>query len=221
MKLARAGIIGAESGIQSVGQHDKPLFKDTVTTTPMLPPLVTLGHPRLSQPSLPVSIDEINTEAFQSRLKVLRAGLEYHGANGIAAPQLGWFERFLLMRDRRRAATLVYWINPELEVLSSDLLWCWEGCLSVPGIKAYVGRPSAVAVTGYDQCGERLVREFEGWEAHLFQHEFDHLDGILFPYRVADPRHMVTATEFERRDDWPEDWPLPGAKHAPVRIVND
>jgi len=186
-----------------------------------LPPLVTLGNPRLSQPSMPVAVNQIVNDDFQSRLRTLRLGLEHHGANGIAAPQLGWFERYLLMRDPSNGGDLIYWINPQLKILSADLVWYWEGCLSVPGIKAYVGRPSAVSVTGFDENGEAIERLFDGWEAHLFQHEFDHLDGILFPYRVADPRHMVSATEFDRRGDWPEDWPLPGAKHAPVRIVND
>ncbi|HIC25809.1 MAG TPA: peptide deformylase [Gammaproteobacteria bacterium] len=186
-----------------------------------LPPLVTLGNPRLAQPSMPVAVNQIVNDDFQSRLRTLRLGLEHHGANGIAAPQLGWFERYLLMRDPSNGGDLIYWINPQLKVLSADLVWYWEGCLSVPGIKAYVGRPSAVSVAGFDENGTAIERCFDAWEAHLFQHEFDHLDGILFPYRVADPRHMVSATEFEQRGDWPEDWPLPGAKHAPVRIVND
>ena len=64
-----------------------------------LPPLVTLGNPRLSQPSMPVAVNQIVNDDFQSRLRTLRLGLEHHGANGIAAPQLGWFERYLLMRD--------------------------------------------------------------------------------------------------------------------------
>ena len=113
-----------------------------------LPPLVTLGNPRLSQPSMPVAVNQIVNDDFQSRLRTLRLGLEHHGANGIAAPQLGWFERYLLMRDPSHGSDLIYWINPQLKVLSADLVWYWEGCLSVPGIKAYVGRPSAVSVAG-------------------------------------------------------------------------
>ena len=78
---------------------------------------------------------------------------------------------------------------------------------------------AAIAVRGYDERGEPVGREFTDWEAHLFQHEFDHLDGILFPYRVVDPRHMVTAEALERREEWPSDWPTPGAREAPIRQI--
>ena len=185
-----------------------------------LPNVLTLGHPQLAQPSVAVDLEDIKTALFQERLTLLEQGLNRHGANGIAAPQLGWFQRFFLMRDPSGSGALVYWINPELEILDSALVWYWEGCLSVPGLKAYVGRPRAIKVDGYDRYGRPLSREFVDWEAHLFQHEHDHLDGILFPYRVADPRHMVTADELKQRDRWPDDWPVAGAREAPIRVVN-
>mgnify|MGYP002641457111 CR=1 FL=1 len=181
-----------------------------------LPPLVLMGDPRLSQPSAPVDPTEISTPAFQERLRVLKVGLKEHCANGIAAPQLGWFQRFLLMRDPSSKA-LVYWINPEVTTTTAEHHWAWEGCLSVPGFKAYIGRPAAVAVHGLDAQGTPLHREFRGWEAHLFQHEFDHLDGVLFPYRAGDPRHVVRVEEFAQRATWPKDWPAPGARDAEVR----
>jgi len=194
--------------------------KDTDSLTPEdLPPLVTWGDPRLARPSAPVAPADIGTPEFRRRLALLRIGLDAHGANGIAAPQLGWFERYFLMRDPSGSAALVYWINPEVTATTDELLWTWEGCLSVPGYKAYVGRPSAIAVRGLNELGEPVSREFKGWEAHLFQHEFDHLDGVLFPDRVTDMRHIVTAANLERRADWPPDWPAPGAREAPIRAI--
>ena len=185
-----------------------------------LPEVLTLGHPQLAQSSVAVDLEDINKVLFQERLALLERGLNHYGANGIAAPQLGWFQRFFLMRDPSGSGALVYWINPELQVLDSALVWYWEGCLSVPGIKAYVGRPRAIKVDGYDRYGRPLSREFRDWEAHLYQHEHDHLDGILFPYRVADPRHMVTTDELKHRDRWPDDWPVAGAREAPIRVLN-
>ncbi|MCZ6552639.1 MAG: peptide deformylase [SAR324 cluster bacterium] len=184
-----------------------------------LPPLVTLGDPRLARPSAPVDPAEIPSAAFQERLSLLRLALEVHGANGVAAPQLGWFQRHFVMRDPGGSGALVHWVNPEIVTAGEELVWYWEGCLSVPGYKAYVGRSAAIAVRGYDERGEPVGREFTDWEAHLFQHEFDHLDGILFPYRVVDPRHMVTAEALERREEWPPDWPTPGAREAPIRQI--
>lgn len=191
---------------------------DRKTAGPV-PPIVTLGNPRLAQPSAPVDPARIATPEFQERLAILEKALHEHGANGVAAPQLGWFERFFVMRDPSGSGKLVFWINPEVEMQSEELVWYWEGCLSVPGYKAFIGRPSAIAVRGLDAEGAPLAREFRDWEAHLFQHEFDHLDGLLFPYRVADPRHLVTAEELERREDWPPDWPAPGGRDAPIRQI--
>ena len=184
-----------------------------------LPPLVTMGDPRLARPSLPVARADIGSPAFQDRLGLLRKALTVHGANGVAAPQLGWFERAFVMRDPSGSGDVVTWVNPEIVTASEDLVWYWEGCLSVPGLKGYMGRSAAIAVAGYDEQGERVGREFTDWEAHLFQHEFDHLDGILFPYKVTDPRHVVSAEELERREEWPPGWPVAGAREAPIRVI--
>ncbi|MDH4246365.1 MAG: peptide deformylase [Deltaproteobacteria bacterium] len=182
-----------------------------------LPPLLTLGDFRLAQPSAPVPPAEIPTPEFQARLGVLLLALEVYGANGVAAPQLGWFQRYFVMRDPGGSGAILTWINPVATPTTSEQVWYWEGCLSVPGYKAFVGRAAAIAVTGLDAQGQPLNRTFRGWESHLFQHEFDHLDGILFPYRVADPRHMVRTEELDRRSHWPKDWPATGAGSAPIR----
>ena len=184
-----------------------------------IPPLLTLGDPRLAQVSEPVVKADILTLAFQRRVELLKVALDHMGANGIAAPQVGWFQRYFVMRDPSGTGRLICWINPELKMLTEEQVWYWEGCLSVPGYKAYVGRSAAIAVTGLDERGEPVSREFTDWEAHLFQHEYDHLDGVLFPYRVQDPRHMVSTEALEKRVHWPEDWPAPGAKHAPIRKI--
>lgn len=178
-----------------------------------LPELVLLGDPQLAQPSVAVPLETISSTGFQEKLRLLELGLRQHRANGIAAPQLGWFQRFLMMREPGRQRLRI-WINPVLTTTTEELLWGWEGCLSVPGYKAYVGRASAIAVRGLDGQGKPLSREYSGWEAHLFQHEYDHLDGMLFPYRVAHPRHLVSQQAYDSMDGWPADWPLPGAKYA-------
>ena len=184
-----------------------------------LPELVLLGNPRLAMPSVPVDPGAIRDDSFQWKLATLREALSGYGANGVAAPQLGWFERFFVMRDPSGSGALVHWINPVIEMSSEERVWYWEGCLSVPGYNAYIGRSAAVAVRGLNERGRPFSREFRGWEAHLFQHEFDHLDGMLFPYRVADPRHLVTAEELEWRKEWPADWPAAGGRDAPVRVM--
>jgi peptide deformylase len=135
---------------------------------PPLPPLVTLGNPRLAKPSAAVPVARIRTAEFRERLGLLhRAMVEYEGV-GIAAPQIGWFERFFLMKlaPAEGAADaepeLLTWINPEIVSTSPEHNWAWEGCLSVPGLRGWIRRPAAVAVRGFNAAGERFSREYTG-----------------------------------------------------------
>lgn len=192
--------------------------------TPAIPPLVTMGNARLAQPSVAVPVEAIATPEFQQRIETLLEAMHEYLGIGIAAPQIGWYERFFLTTvtvpgaDGKPQMQLQCWINPEIVAVSEERNWAWEGCLSVPGLRGWVRRPAAVAIRGYNQRGERISRELAGWDARVFQHEFDHLDGILFPYRLTDPHHLVTIEELERRADWPEDWPAPGARDAPMGV---
>lgn len=185
------------------------------------PPLLTLGDPRLARPSAAVPPEEIPTPEFQARLKTLAGAMAAYEGIGLAAPQIGWFERFFLMTletgedEEPGERELLAWINPEIVSVSRDWCWAWEGCLSVPGMLGWIRRPAAVAVRGTDARGEASAVEFRGWAARVFQHENDHLDGMLFPYRTADPRHLVTAEALDSREDWPADWPAPGARDTP------
>jgi peptide deformylase len=190
-----------------------------------LPLLVTLGHPRLAQRSAAVPLSVVRGAEFQDRLRLLERAMLIHRGIGIAAPQVGWFERFFLMgiahesEGQEPRIELQAWINPEIVTASTEQGWAWEGCLSVPGLRGWIRRPCAVAVRGYDARGERISREYTGWPARVFQHEYDHLEGMLFPYRAADPRHIVTIEQLAMRESWPEDWPAPGAARAPFGEV--
>lgn len=66
----------------------------------------------------------------------------------------------------------------------------WEGCLSVPGLRGEVPRPSRVRYQGLDLDGKPIDREVSGFHARVVQHECDHLWGILFPMRVRDLRRF-------------------------------
>lgn len=100
---------------------------------------------------------------------------------GLAAPQVGVALRMAvidLMPDEKPAP--IHMINPEIIRVSEDWATREEGCLSIPGQYAEVGRPAKVMVRYFDLEGARQEIEAEGLLAACLQHEIDHLDGVLF-----------------------------------------
>jgi peptide deformylase len=77
-------------------------------------------------------------------------------------------------------------LNPVIAPLGDEEEDGWEGCLSVPGLRAVVPRWRRIRYSGYDEKGNRIEREAEGFHARVVQHECDHLIGKLYPMRVRD-----------------------------------
>ena len=77
-------------------------------------------------------------------------------------------------------------INPDFSVVSDEVAGFWEGCLSVPGMRGYVERRARIKYRGFDQFGMMIEREADGFHAVVFQHEIDHLNGILYPDRITE-----------------------------------
>ena len=77
-------------------------------------------------------------------------------------------------------------INPEIELLTDERVLRWEGCLSIPGLRAAVPRAPSIRYRGVDCDGRPVQREVSGFHAGVVQHEYDHLDGILYPMRMKD-----------------------------------
>lgn len=109
---------------------------------------------------------------------------------GLAAPQVGRSVRLIVLDVGQGPIAL---INPKITAKHGEQTLV-EGCLSLPGIEAPVKRASNVTITGVNEKGEKVTYEAEGMLATVFQHEIDHLDGIVCIDRVADPsliRHVV------------------------------
>jgi peptide deformylase len=128
-----------------------------------------------------------------------------HAANGvgIAAPQVASSLRLFIVASRPSpryplAPTMepTAMINPEIIDRSRDLITGWEGCLSVPGVRGLILRDSAIEVKYFTKHGELVRQELTGFIARIFQHELDHLDGILFPDRVSTPTDLITEAEY-------------------------
>jgi len=114
------------------------------------------------------------------------------GAVGIAAPQVGWFERVVIIDVSNTRKPVpnhghLILINPEITDWEGYEMGR-EGCLSVPDYTGNVIRATRVEVSALDPDGESLTFEMEGFEARALQHELDHLEGMLFIDRVVSRR---------------------------------
>lgn len=86
---------------------------------------------------------------------------------------------------------LTVFVNPTIEVLDERAAGYWEGCLSVPGLRGWVERPQHVRVRALRPDGTEFELELQDFQATVFQHEFDHLDGRLYVDLVRDPKQLV------------------------------
>jgi len=156
--------------------------------------VLKMGHPLLRQVAAPV---ERFDEALQALLADMDDTMRAMSGAGIAAPQIGVSLRVVIfeLRENPRyphVAPVPYTvlINPVLMPLGTQQAAGWEGCLSVPGLRGLVPRFTSLRYQGLDRNGAPIDRSVEGFHARVVQHEVDHLDGILYPQRVADLRNF-------------------------------
>ena len=108
---------------------------------------------------------------------------------GLAAPQVNISLRAIVVEygesdDKETPPKLYMVVNPEITRFSTDTESGTEGCLSIPGYVGDVKRSLSITVKGQNRHGQPLKIKANGWLARIFQHEVDHLDGILFPDRA-------------------------------------
>ena len=103
---------------------------------------------------------------------------------GISANQLGHDVRVFAMRGEQKEDSLVC-VNPKIVDISENMNTMEEGCLSIPDVFARVVRPAEIVVSYQNELGEEEKQSLDGLTARVFQHELDHLDGILFIDRIG------------------------------------
>lgn len=161
----------------------------------MIYPIVKMGDPRLLKVSDPVS--EFDTPALHQLIADMFATMQDANGAGLAAPQIGinlqlvifGFKQNPRYPDAPNVPETVL-INPVLTPLSDEEDEAWEGCLSVPGMRGLVPRWSRLRYEGFDQFGQKICREVDGFHARVVQHETDHLNGVLYPMRIKDLRQF-------------------------------
>ncbi len=174
-------------------------------------PITTAGDPILRLRTGEITPEELRSPAVQQLIDDLIETRRAAGGAGLAATQVSAPLRIAVVEvdantrySYKPLVPLTVIVNPVLEPLSDERLLINEGCLSVPDMRGDVERFLAVRVRYLDRAGEPQETIARGLTAGTFQHETDHLDGILFLDRVRDPRSFSTWEQFERhhRDDF-------------------
>jgi len=151
----------------------------------MIYPIVVYGSPVLRQVA-----KEINREEYpniQSLISDMFDTMHKSDGMGLAAPQIGKSIRIFIVdatsladEDASLKDFKKVFINPKLQVLGEETVVMNEGCLSLPKIREDVDRHNKVKITYYDENWNFFDEEYEGLKARVIQHEYDHLEGVLF-----------------------------------------
>jgi peptide deformylase len=168
--------------------------------------ILKMGDPRLLRVAEPVK--QFNTPEMDALIADMFHTMRDADGAGLAAPQIGvnlqlvifGFKQNLRYPDAMAVPETVL-INPVLTPLSDEKEADFEGCLSVPGLRGSVPRYTRLRYEGFDQFGNPIRRDVEGFHARVVQHEVDHLLGILYPMRITDfSQFGFTSVMFPDRD---------------------
>lgn len=165
-------------------------------------PLKLLGHPVLRHKCSPFDLGLVQSIATQELVDRMIATLKFKQAIGMAAPQVGHSMNLFVMEDDRGSAgkgcEAVF--NPILKFTSEKTTVDIEGCLSIPGLSGLIHRPHSVLVEYTNRDGEQVERELDGLLARCFQHELDHVNGVLFIDHLKNPStDLLMTSEVDRQ----------------------
>jgi peptide deformylase len=168
-------------------------------------PLATVGDPVLRERTAEITLAELRSPHVQRLIDDLIETMRTAGGAGLAANQVSTATRIAVVEvdhnpryPYKPPIPLTVIVNPTIEPLSTEKLVINEGCLSVPDLRGDVERFVEVRVRHLDRDGSERETVAHGLSAGTFQHEVDHLDGVLFLDRVTDPRTFSTWEQFER-----------------------
>lgn len=167
--------------------------------------ILHVGNPLLRERSREVTREELASPAVQQLIDDLIDTMRAANGAGIAAPQIGELMRIATIEVNHNPRypykppiPLTVVVNPVVELLGDEQVEINEGCLSVPNMRGNVMRHVEVRVRYWDRDGVEYDEIKRGLTAGTFQHELDHLDGVLFLDRVIDTRSLTTWEQFER-----------------------
>jgi len=178
------------------------------------PRIVQVGDPVLRSAATAVDVDAIGRAEMRDLIAGMVAAMRKAPGIGLAAPQVGVSKRIFVMEDRpemtadlpkavllereREPAPLRVLINPVVRPVGAQTRDFFEGCLSITGYTAMVTRHREVAVAYLDEKGEPREWIARGWPARVVQHEYDHLEAVLYTDKMI-ARSFMSNDEFRAR----------------------
>lgn len=167
--------------------------------------VIQLGNPDLRRRAQ--WVERSQDKCIQQLIDRLIATAQAANGVGIAAPQVAEPDRLFIVASRPNerypyapAMEPTAMINPQILAHSDECVKGWEGCLSVPGIRGLVPRYREIEVQYRDRWGDLKHHLLSDFVARIFQHEYDHLDGLVFLDRVESTQDLMTEQEYQARE---------------------
>ncbi len=165
--------------------------------------IAQLGNPVLRQQA--VQVEAFDSIGINRIVRNMLHTLSESSGVGLAAPQISESVRIMIIASRptKRYPLApemepVVMMNPDFEVISEQMKTDWEGCLSIPGIRALVPRYEKIKISYFNQQGVKQELLADSFIARIFQHEYDHLNGLVYLDRVVSNKDIISETEFQK-----------------------
>lgn len=168
--------------------------------------IARLGHPVLREKTRELTREDITSPEMKRLVRDMIETMHEYGGVGLAAPQVHESVRLAVIEfdagngryENDDGQPLLVIFNARVKVLDETLSGFWEGCLSVPGMRGYVERPSKIEVNYLDERGKPKTLVADGFLATVFQHELDHLDGVVYVDKITDKTKLAFSEEYGR-----------------------
>lgn len=151
--------------------------------------IVKYPHPALRRDNVEITKEELKDGSIAQLAKEMFMYMYEAEGVGLAAPQVGVNKRLMVYNqsgDKKKWLEEIVMVNPQIVEFSDAKEIDEEGCLSFPDMGGYVERSKWIKVEAMNLQGKKIKRKFTGWEARIFQHEYDHLDGVVYIDRLTE-----------------------------------
>lgn len=167
--------------------------------------IAQLGHPVLRRKAKIVKDDQLHSQVIRQLIGDMLATLEESGGVGVAAPQVYHSLQIMIVASTPTPSyphapkmKPMVMINPQLVSHSEEIVDGWEGCLSIPQLRGLTPRFQSITIQYTTPKGKIIKKKYTDFVARIFQHEYDHLQGILFIDRIKSSQDLISEKEFQK-----------------------